>query len=69
MATIRKKGDYQWHIQVRKKGYPTQTRTFTTKADAERWGKETEIAIERGLFFDRTVEHVGLLECFKCLQH
>lgn len=55
MATIRKKGDYQWHIQVRKKGYPTQTRTFTTKADAERWGKETEIAIERGLFFDRTV--------------
>lgn len=54
MATIRKKGDYQWHIQVRKKGFPTQTKTFTTKADAERWGKETEIAIERGLFFDRT---------------
>lgn len=55
MATIRKKGDYQWHVQVRKKGYPTQTRTFTAKADAERWGKETEIAIERGLFFDRSV--------------
>jgi len=54
MATIRKKGDYQWHVQVRKKGYPTQTKTFTAKADAERWGKETEIAIERGLFFDRT---------------
>lgn len=55
MASIRKKGDYQWHVQVRKKGHPTQTRTFTTKADAERWGKETEIAIERGLFFDRTI--------------
>lgn len=55
MATIRKKGDLQWHVQVRKKGHPTQTRTFTTKVDAERWGKETEIAIERGLFFDRTV--------------
>lgn len=55
MATVRKKGDYQWHVQVRKIGHPTQTRTFTTKADAERWGKETEIAIERGLFFDRTI--------------
>ncbi len=55
MATIRKKGDFQWHVQVRKKGYPTQTRTFTAKSDAERWGKETEIAIERGLFFDRSI--------------
>ena len=55
MATIRKKGDLQWHVQVRKKGHPTQTRTFTARADAQRWGKETEIAIERGLFFDRTV--------------
>lgn len=54
MATIRKKGDLQWHVQVRKKGYPTQTKTFTAKADAERWAKETEIAIERGLFFDRS---------------
>lgn len=53
MATIRKKGDYQWHVQVRKKGYPTQTRTFTTRTDAERWGRETEVSIERGLFFDR----------------
>jgi integrase len=54
MATIRKKGDYQWHVQVRRKGFPTQTKTFTAKVDAERWGKETEIAIERGLFFDRS---------------
>lgn len=53
MATIRKKGDMQWHVQVRKKGFPTQTRTFLQKADAERWAKETEIAMERGLFFDR----------------
>lgn len=55
MATIRKKGNLQWHVQVRRKGHPTQTRTFTTRADAERWGKETEIAIERGLFFDRSI--------------
>lgn len=55
MASIRKKGDYQWHVQVRKKGHPTQTKTFTTRVAAERWGRETEVAIEHGLFFDRSI--------------
>lgn len=55
MATITKRGDLQWQVKVRAKGHPTQSRTFTLRADAERWGKETEIAIERGLFFDRSV--------------
>jgi len=54
MASITKRGDYQWQAKVRAKGFPAQSRTFTLKADAERWAKETEIAIERGLFFDRT---------------
>ena len=55
MATIRKRGDLQWEAQVRKKGQPAQSRTFSTRADADRWAKETEIAIERGLFFDRSI--------------
>ena len=55
MAAIRKRGDLQWQVEVRKKGYPAQRRTFSTRDDAARWGKETEIAIERGLFFDRSV--------------
>ena len=54
MAAIRKRGDSQWQAEVRKKGHPAQLRTFTYKEDAERWAKETEVAIERGLFFDRT---------------
>jgi integrase len=54
MATIRKRGDLQWEAQIRKKGFPAQSRTFTYRDDAERWAKETEVAIERGLFFDRT---------------
>lgn len=54
MATITKRGNLQWQAKVRAKGFPPQSRTFTIRADAERWGKETEIAIERGLFFDRT---------------
>ena len=55
MATIRKRGDLQWEAQVRRKGFPHVNKTFTYKDDAERWAKETEVAIERGLFFDRTV--------------
>lgn len=54
MAAIRKRGDSQWQAEVRKKGHPAQRRTFLYKDDAERWAKETEVAIERGLFFDRT---------------
>lgn len=55
MATVSKRGDMQWQAKVRVKGHPAKSKTFTLKADAERWGKETEIAIERGLFFDRSV--------------
>lgn len=54
MATIRKRGDLQWQAEVRKKGFPQATKTFIYRDDAERWAKETEVAIERGLFFDRT---------------
>lgn len=48
MATIQKRGD-KYRAIVRKKGY-TQTATFTRKRDAQAWAKETEIAIENGVF-------------------
>jgi len=54
MATISRRGDSQWQAKVRMKGCPPQSKTFTFRDDAEKWGKETEVAIERGLFFDRT---------------
>jgi integrase len=61
MASVRKKGDHQWHVQVRRKGYPPQTRTFTTRADAERWAKIVESEIERGVFVSRTESEATLL--------
>lgn len=54
MASIRKKGDLQWHVQIRKKGYPYQTKTFSTRADAERWAKIIESEMERGVFVSRS---------------
>lgn len=54
MATIRKKGDCQWHVQIRRKGYPHQTRTFTTRADAEKWARQVETELDKGIFVDRS---------------
>lgn len=54
MATIRKKGDLQWHVQVRKKGFPTATKTFETRAEAEAWAAVIESEMVRGVFVDRS---------------
>lgn len=54
MATVREKGPAQWHVQVRRKGWPTQTKTFTTKKDAEAWARAVESQMDRGNFVDRT---------------
>lgn len=47
MASIIKVGD-RWRAQVRRKGYPTQTQTFSTKLLAERWARQAEAEIEAG---------------------
>jgi len=54
MATIRQKGDKQWHVQVRKRGYPPETRTFSTKSAAQKWSTLIEAEMERGVFVSRT---------------
>ncbi|MEC9362912.1 integrase [Sinimarinibacterium flocculans] len=51
MASIRKRslnGEARWDVTVTRRGAPRQTRTFRTKAAAERWARETERDIERG---------------------
>jgi integrase len=46
MASIRKRG-YSWEAQVRRQGYPSLCKSFSTKADAAQWAREQERAIER----------------------
>jgi len=53
MATIRKRGEGQYHVQIRKRGYPTQTKTFTKEAEARRWATIIESEMERGVFVSR----------------
>jgi len=50
MATIRRRGAYQWQVLIRRKGYPAQTKTFEIKADAETWARSIENQMDRGVF-------------------
>lgn len=54
MATIRKRGEFQWEAQVRRKGFPPQSRTFNTRSDADLWASTTESEMGRGVFIDRS---------------
>lgn len=42
MATIVNRGKRQWQVKVRRKGYPTETKTFDTKKEAEEWAAIVE---------------------------
>ena len=57
MATIRQKGSYQWHVQIRRKSWPYQTATFRTKKDAQSWARKIESEMDRGLFIDNAAAH------------
>lgn len=54
MATIRKRGPRQWEVRIRRKGHPVQCRTFETKETAERWARDIESEMDKGVFVDRT---------------
>jgi integrase len=54
MATIRQKGVGQWHAQIRKKGFPPQTKTFRTEAEAKAWATTIEADMIRGVHVDRS---------------
>jgi len=53
MASFRKRGSGLWQAQIRKKGYPTQTKTFKTRLAAAQWVRSIEYEIDRGLFISR----------------
>lgn len=53
MASIDKRGNYQWRVRINRKGHKV-TETFSYKEDAERWARKVEGEIDRGLFFDNS---------------
>lgn len=53
MAAFQKRSG-NWRAIITRKGYPRLTRTFDSKADAERWAGDIEAEMRRGAFVDRT---------------
>lgn len=53
MASFRKRKSGRWQAQVRKKGYPTQTKSFRCKAAAAQWVRSIEYEMDQGLFMPR----------------
>ncbi len=49
MASYRQRNG-KWQARVLRDGYPDQTKTFATKADAEKWARALESEIDKGQF-------------------
>lgn len=69
MATIYKRDSGLWQVDIRRKGYPRQSRTFESNADAEAWGRQVETEMDRGAFVSRReAESTTLAEALKRYQ-
>jgi integrase len=68
MASIKQRtSGYQ--AQVRRKGFPTLSRMFASRKDAEAWARMIESDMDRGTFLDRTeAERTTLGELLKKYQ-
>ncbi len=61
MATIRQRND-RWQVIIKRKGYPTQSKTFDLRRDAEKWARLQERAIDAGQWLDRSEAEQTTLE-------
>jgi len=50
VATISKTPSATWKVVIRKRGWPTNIKTFRTKRDAEDWARRTEDEMVRGVY-------------------
>lgn len=65
MAYIEQRGS-AWRAQIRRKGYPTISATFDTKAEAQRWATEIEGDMSRARFVDlREAEQTSIAEALR----
>lgn len=53
MATIRKRGD-KWQARIQIKGFDPIAKSFSSRTDAEAWGKINEAEMIRGTYIKRT---------------
>ena len=61
MATYRKRGPHQWEAQIRRRGFPAQSKTLNTKAEAEAWAQMIESEMSRGVWLSRSAAEATTL--------
>lgn len=47
-------GTIKWQVKIRRNGYPTASKTFARKSDAEAWARAQEAEMDRGAWRDRS---------------
>ncbi|MFK3971049.1 tyrosine-type recombinase/integrase [Pseudomonas sp. NPDC087358] len=66
MATIEQRPNGTWRTKIRKKGYPSLSASFDTKAEAQRWASEIEGDMSRKRFVDtREADRTTVAEALK----
>lgn len=66
MAYIEKRGDGQYRVQVRRRGFATESQTFCTRNEAETWALTVESEMKRGVYVSRKeAESTTLKDAFE----
>ena len=66
MATFQQRGS-KWLARVRKSGFPSQSKTFSSKRTAQVWAMQLEYGFETGIagLPDKTTSLADLLERYQ----
>ncbi len=62
MAAFRILPSGKWNALIRKKGHPTTSKTFRTKAAAADWARDRESAMDRGEVAGREAHHMTVAD-------
>lgn len=62
MATIRKKGKLQWHVQIRRQGYKPVTKTFPGEKEAQEFARQVESDMDRGGYQEKSASASTTIE-------
>jgi integrase len=61
MASILKRGEFSYQAVIRRRGFPSQTKTFDTKGEAQRWARMVERDMDRGAWRDSSAAEKSTL--------
>ncbi|MEW8202139.1 MAG: site-specific integrase [Candidatus Thiodiazotropha endolucinida] len=61
MVTITSRTPGKYQAKVRRQGYPTKSKTFSSKKSAQQWARKIESEMEQGIFLDLKLAQITTL--------